>query len=121
MTCCGARAYQKALAFSALIGVPVSLAAFWFLAGLYELEHLLRAELPAELGWDTPPWWWPLPLLTLTGIAVGLVVRRRPGAGSHVSAAGLHAPGLPLAPCRESSSRPWPACRWAPPSAPKPR
>jgi glucose 1-dehydrogenase len=31
------RAYQKALVFSALIGVPVSLCAFWFLAALHEL------------------------------------------------------------------------------------
>ncbi|MFE7275151.1 chloride channel protein [Streptomyces sp. NPDC057623] len=90
-------AYQRALVFSALIGVPVSLAAFWFLAGLHELEHLVWADLPAGLGWDTPPWWWPLPLLTLAGIAVGLVVRHLPGAGGHVPAAGLHSPGLPLA------------------------
>ncbi|MEU6975106.1 MULTISPECIES: hypothetical protein [unclassified Streptomyces] len=47
--------------FSALIGVPVSLAAFWFLAGLHELEHVMGADLPRALGWDTPPAWWPLP------------------------------------------------------------
>ncbi len=88
---------------------------------MHELEHLLWAELPAELGWDTPAWWWPLPLLALAGIAVGLVVRHLPGAGGHVPAAGLHAPGLSLAALPESSLRPWPACRWAPPSAPKPR
>ncbi|SDM32239.1 H+/Cl-antiporter ClcA [Streptomyces sp. cf386] len=90
-------AYQKTLVFCALIGIPVSFTAFWFLAGLHELEHLLWAELPAELGWDIPPWWWPLPLLTLAGILVGLVVRHLPGAGGHVPALGLHAPGLPLA------------------------
>ncbi|MGF0177090.1 chloride channel protein [Streptomyces sp. Marseille-Q5077] len=88
-------AYQKTLVFSALIGVPVSLAAFWFLAALHELEHLMWADLPSGLGWDTPPWWWPLPLLTLAGIAVGLVVRYLPGAGGHVPASGLHAAGLP--------------------------
>ncbi|CAL9336386.1 chloride channel protein [Streptomyces levis] len=87
-------AYRKALVFSALIGVPVSLAAFWFLAGLHELEHQLWDELPAQLGWDSPPWWWPLPLLTLAGLAVGLVVRHLRGAGGHVPAAGLHAPGM---------------------------
>ncbi|MFE0451749.1 chloride channel protein [Streptomyces sp. NPDC058914] len=91
------RNYQKALVFSALIGVPVSLAAFWFLAGLHELEHVLWAVLPEHLGWDTPPWWWPLPLLTLGGLAVGLVVRYLPGAGGHVPAMGLHAPGMPSA------------------------
>nr|WP_043731192.1 chloride channel protein [Streptomyces zinciresistens] len=87
-------AYQKALLFSALIGVPVSLAAFWFLAGLHELEHLVWSDLPRGLGWNTPPWWWPLPLLTLSGLLVGLIVRHLPGAGGHVPAAGLHAPGL---------------------------
>ncbi|CAL9342369.1 Chloride_fluoride channel protein [Streptomyces sp. enrichment culture] len=86
-------AYRKALLFSALLGVPVSLAAFWFLAGLHELEHQLWDELPAHLGWATPPWWWPLPLLALAGLSVGLVVRHLKGAGGHVPAGGLHAPG----------------------------
>ncbi|MFJ3653787.1 chloride channel protein [Streptomyces nigra] len=87
-------AYLKALVFSALIGVPVSLLAFWFLAALHQLEHALWADLPDALGWDTPPWWWPLPLLAVAGVCVGLVVRHLPGAGGHVPAAGLHAPGM---------------------------
>ncbi|MEV7993809.1 chloride channel protein [Streptomyces sp. NPDC086077] len=86
-------AYQKALLLSALLGVPVSLAAFWFLAALHELEHLMWAELPARLGWGIPPWWWPLPLLAVAGLAVGLVVKRLPGAGGHIPAAGLNAKG----------------------------
>ncbi|WNM30382.1 chloride channel protein [Streptomyces sp. Li-HN-5-11] len=87
-------AYQKALVFSAVIGVPVSLVAFWFLAGLHQLEHLLWAALPHTLGWDTPPWWWPLPLLTVSGLAVGLIVTHLPGAGGHIPAAGLHSAGM---------------------------
>nr|WP_318841310.1 chloride channel protein [Streptomyces sp. SS1-1] len=86
-------AYLKALVFSALIGVPVALLAFFFLAGLHQLEHVLWADLPDALGWDAPPWWWPLPLLAVAGLCVGLVVRHLPGAGGHVPAAGLHAPG----------------------------
>lgn len=91
------RPYQKTLVFSTLIGVPVSLIAFWFLAALHQLEHLMWSELPSDLGWDVPPWWWPLPLLTLGGVLVGLVVRHLPGAGGHVPAAGLHASGLSVA------------------------
>ncbi|WP_037640360.1 chloride channel protein [Streptomyces flavochromogenes] len=83
--------YLKALVFSALIGVPVSLVAFWFLVGLHELEHLVWAELPHGLGWDTPPWWWPLLMLPVAGVVVGLIARRLPGGGGHVPASGLHA------------------------------
>ncbi|MFJ8660579.1 chloride channel protein [Streptomyces sp. NPDC093795] len=86
-------AYSKLLFFSALIGVPISLAAFWFLVGLHELEHVMWADVPKALGWDTPPSWWPLPLLAVAGVVVGLVVTHLPGAGGHVPAYGLHAGG----------------------------
>ncbi|MFI8324141.1 chloride channel protein [Streptomyces sp. NPDC085529] len=90
-------AYRKVLVFSALIGVPVSLAAFWFLVGLHELEHVMWADLPEALGWDAPPAWWPLPLLAVAGVIVGLVAARLPGAGGHVPAFGLHAGGASAA------------------------
>ncbi|MFE7647749.1 hypothetical protein [Streptomyces phaeoluteigriseus] len=48
--------HLKALVLCALIGIPVSLAAFWFLVGLHELEHVLWADLPHGLGWDVAPW-----------------------------------------------------------------
>ncbi|MFD3696903.1 chloride channel protein [Streptomyces sp. NPDC058646] len=86
-------AYLKVLVFCGLIGIPISLAAFWFLVVLHELEHVLWADLPAVLGWDAPPWWWPLPLLLVAGTVVGLVVAHLPGAGGHVPAAGLHTGG----------------------------
>lgn len=85
--------YLKALLLCALIGIPVSLAAFWFLVALHELEGLLWADLPGALGWDAPPWWWPLPLLLVAGIAVGLVVTHLRGAGGHVPASGLYMGG----------------------------
>ncbi|MFF4644419.1 chloride channel protein [Streptomyces sp. NPDC001389] len=81
--------YRKTLALCALTGIPVSLVCFWFLAGLHELQHLLWDSLPQGLGWDGPPWWWPLPLLLVAGVVVGWVVTRLPGAGGHVPAAGL--------------------------------
>ncbi|MGR4879838.1 chloride channel protein [Streptomyces sp. LARHCF249] len=85
--------YLKVLAFAAFIGIPVSLIAFWFLVGLHELEHVLWRDLPHELGWDAPPWWWPLPLLLVAGAVVGLVAAHLPGAGGHVPASGLHTGG----------------------------
>ncbi|MFD6970898.1 chloride channel protein [Streptomyces sp. NPDC059979] len=86
--------YFKALVFCALIGVPVSLVAFWFLVALHELEHVMWDGLPQALGWDVPPWWWPLPLLLVAGTTVGLVVTRLPGGGGHIPASGLHTGGV---------------------------
>lgn len=87
--------YLKALVFCALIGIPVSLASFWFLVALRQLQHLLWSVLPSTLGLgrDAPPWWWPLPLLLVSGVCVALIVTRLPGAGGHVPASGLHAAG----------------------------
>lgn len=84
-------AYRRLLIFSALIGIPISLAAFGFLVGLHELEHAIWADLPKAWGWDTPPAWWPLPLLAVAGLVVGLVVTHLPGAGGHIPAYGLQA------------------------------
>ncbi|MEU9918317.1 chloride channel protein [Streptomyces sp. NPDC051001] len=90
-------AYRKLLIFSALIGIPISLAAFGFLVGLHELEHVIWADLPKAWGWDTPPAWWPLPLLAVAGLVVGLVVTHLPGAGGHIPAYGLQAGGASAA------------------------
>ena len=94
-------AYRKALVFSCLIGVPISLAAFWLLVGLHELEHVMWADLPEALGWATPPAWWPLPLLATAGIVVGLVVTHLPGAGGHIPQPVCMPGAPPRPPCPE--------------------
>ena len=91
------RAYLRGLVFSALIGIPVSLAAFWFLVLLEELEEGLWQDLPRELGLSSPAWWWSLPLALVSGVVVGAVVSRMPGKGGHVPADGLHAGGASAA------------------------
>ncbi|MFD3778294.1 chloride channel protein [Streptomyces sp. NPDC058612] len=85
--------YLKVLLFGALIGIPVSLAAFWFLVALHELEGFLWADLPGALGWDAPPWWWPFPLLLVAGVGVGLVVAHPRIECGHVPASGLNMGG----------------------------
>jgi H+/Cl- antiporter ClcA len=89
--------YRRALVFCVLIGVPVSLAAFWLLAAVHELQHLVWTEWPQHLWHHGPPWWWPLPLLLVAGTGVGAVVRWLPGAGGHVAAEGLRAGGVTAA------------------------
>ncbi|MGW1555470.1 chloride channel protein [Streptomyces sp. NPDC002144] len=86
--------YRKALVFCGLIGVPVALIAFWFLVALRQLEELLWTTWPKDLGWKQAPWWWALPLLTVAGLVVGLVVARFPGRGGHLPAGGLHSGGV---------------------------
>ncbi|MFJ9342527.1 chloride channel protein [Streptomyces sp. NPDC101733] len=80
---------MKTLLLGALVGVPVSFAAFWFLAGMHALEHAVWSTLPHSFGFDQAPWWWPLPLLLISGVSVGLIALHLPGAGGHIPAAGM--------------------------------
>jgi H+/Cl- antiporter ClcA len=85
--------YRRALVFCAVIGIPVSLVAFWFLAALHELQHLVWTDWPHHLGHHEPPWWWPFAPFAAAGLAVAAIVGRLPGHGGHVPAGGLSAAG----------------------------
>ncbi|MEU6226812.1 chloride channel protein [Streptomyces sp. NPDC047042] len=89
------RAYLVLLLMSALIGVPVSAAAFGFLALIGELQPLIYTDLPRSLGFDRTPPWWPLPLLAVGGLLTGLAIRYLPGSGGHEPSAGFKAAGPP--------------------------
>ncbi|MER8001125.1 chloride channel protein [Streptomyces sp. NPDC095613] len=80
--------YGKLLLLAALLGVPVSLVAFGFLALEHAVQHWLWTELPHHWGWSRAPLWWPLPLLAVAGSVVAGVVARLPGRGGHVPAHG---------------------------------
>ena len=62
-----------------VIGVAASLILIVVMKIASVLQHLLWSTLPGALGvsWDSP--WWILLVLTLTGLAVGLVIRFSPG------------------------------------------
>jgi H+/Cl- antiporter ClcA len=85
--------YRRALVFCGLLGIPVSVVAFWFLVALHQLERLVWTDWPKDLGWTDPPWWWPFPAFLVAGLAVAFVALRFPGRGGHVPASGLHAGG----------------------------
>jgi H+/Cl- antiporter ClcA len=87
--------YLGLLLASALIGIPLSLVAFWFLAAVHQLEHLVWHTLPDSLGYDELPAWWPIAAIGLSGLLVGLAVTRLPGHGGHVPAEGLGAGATP--------------------------
>ncbi|GGX84802.1 chloride channel protein [Streptomyces fructofermentans] len=86
--------YLRLLLLSAVLGLPVGLACFFFVSAQHELQNQVWQNLPEALGYDGPPWWWPLPALLLAGLILAPVVTRMPGAGGHVPADGLGGPPI---------------------------
>ena len=86
------RGYLLLLAFALLIGVPVSAAAYGFLALTAYLQKEIFVRLPHGLGFGSAPLWWPLPVLAVGGIAAALAIRYLPGDGgpSPAHGFGLH-------------------------------
>jgi H+/Cl- antiporter ClcA len=92
------RRYAVLLVVVAVIGVVVSLAAWCFLEGLYQIQQELYVHLPHALGYSNgPPKWWPLPVLALGALLVAIAITRLPGNGGHIPAEGL-AMGGPAGP-----------------------
>jgi H+/Cl- antiporter ClcA len=89
------RRYVGLLVLAAILGVPISAAAYGFLALVAGLQEWLFSDLPKALGLGGAPWWWPLPLLTLAGVLVALTIRYLPGRGGHSPADGFKAGGVP--------------------------
>src|SRR3954451_4819467 len=87
------RSYVRLLVLAALMGLPVSALAYGFLALTDWLQDSLFTDLPRDLGFASAPVWWPLPLLTLSGLLVALAIRRLPGIGGHSPADGFKAAG----------------------------
>jgi len=86
-------AYVRLLVLAALIGLPVSALAYGFLELVAELQSLLFDDLPGWLGFDSPPTWWPVPLLAVSGLLTALAIRELPGQGGHSPVDGLKAGG----------------------------
>lgn len=89
------RGYLRILLLAGLIGVPVSIAAYGFLALVDWLQEYLFTELPGVLGFAATPIWWPFPLLALSGLLVALSIRQLPGTGGHPPSEGFKAGGFP--------------------------
>ncbi|WP_159771365.1 chloride channel protein [Streptomyces sp. HM190] len=89
------REYLVLLALAALIGAPVSAAAFGFLALVGEVQPLIYTDLPEALGFEGTPVWWPLPLLAVGGLLAGLAIQYLPGQGGHEPTAGFKTTRVP--------------------------
>ncbi|GLF95830.1 chloride channel protein [Streptomyces yaizuensis] len=90
------RGYLKLLGLSLLLGIPIALACFLFVSVQHAFQHAVWTDLPRAVGYDEPPWWWPLPALLLAGLVLAPIVTRVPGGGGHLPVHGLG--GTPLGP-----------------------
>src|ERR1700761_9460646 len=90
------RRFLVLLAIVSVVGVVAALAAWCFLELAHQIQVGVFEKLPAQLGFDSAPVWWPLPMTAVAGLLVAFAVARLPGAGGHVPAHGLSAePTLP--------------------------
>jgi len=91
-------AYVRLLVVAAILGVPISAAAYGFLALVSYLQKELFIHLPHGLGYSTAPAWWPLPMLVIGGVLAALAIRYLPGNGGASPAAGfaVHPPPAPV-------------------------
>lgn len=84
--------YRKLLVLAAVLGVIVSLASWCFLELVHELQVWVFEDLPGQLGFDSVPAWWPLPVLAVAGIVTAFAIVRLPGHGGHLPSRGLASP-----------------------------
>jgi len=83
------RGYHALMLAAAVLGLPIAVIAFGFLAAVSWMEKWVWQTVPTHFGWDQPKAWYAALVLTLAGALVGLVVARAPGRGGHVAANGF--------------------------------
>src|SRR5262249_52995556 len=91
------RRYVVLLVAAAILGIPISVGAYWFLKLINSLQGWTYTNLPHGLGFSSEPEWWPVVPLAIAGLAVGLTIRFLPGTGGRTPIDGFHAEGPPRA------------------------
>ncbi len=81
------------LVFGAIIGIPVAVIAYFFLKVVNEGQKYFFTTLPNNLGFSGEPMWWPLPVVGLCGLLVGLTIHYLPGTAGHKPAEGFKTSG----------------------------
>ncbi len=86
------RKFVPLLVICAIIGVPVSVFAYFFLKAITETQKWLFTTVPSHFSGSLHTWW-PIIPLTLSGVFVGLIVAKAPGAGGEKPIQGFKAGG----------------------------
>src|ERR1700722_5514915 len=92
------RSYIALLVIAAIIGAPVSAAAYFFLALVSKMQGWVFTDLPKGLGFHGEPLWWPIPPLAVAGVLVALTIKSLPGQGGPSPADGFKAGEGPPSP-----------------------
>jgi H+/Cl- antiporter ClcA len=87
------RRYVVLLVFGSLLGVVVAAVAYLYLQGVSEAQQYVFDTLPTDLGFDTVPSWWSIPLLAISGLLVGCTIHFLPGTSGHEPAEGFTSTG----------------------------
>ena len=91
------RQFPVLLVLAGVVGVVTSAVAWGFLQLIYQIQQGVYTHLPTELGFETTPEWWPLPVLAIAGAITAIAIVRLPGNGGHIPAEGLNpAPTQPI-------------------------
>ncbi len=89
------RSYVLALLSGAVIGIPIAVFSYFFLAAVSKGQEFFFTNLPKDLGFQGEPAWWPVLPLVTCGLVVALSIRYLPGTGGHSPVDGLKATGTP--------------------------
>jgi H+/Cl- antiporter ClcA len=87
------RGYVMILVFGAAVGLLVAVGAYFFLKSIEEAQRYVFTTLPKDLGFGAVPTWWPIPILAISGLLVGLTIHYLPGTSGHEPAEGFKASG----------------------------
>jgi H+/Cl- antiporter ClcA len=85
------RRFLALLVLAAVVGVASSLAAWGFLELAFHMQSWVFTDIPKDLGYDSAPLWWSLPILAIAGVIAAFAIVRLPGRGGHIPAEGLNA------------------------------
>src|SRR5436189_1599873 len=84
------RRFLALLVLAGLVGVVVSFASWGFLELVHQIQVGVFQGLPKDLGFDSAPRWWYLPVLAIAGVVTAFAITRLPGRGGHAPAHGLN-------------------------------
>ena len=87
------RQYAVLLVFGSMLGVLVAAVAYLYLQGVSEAQQYVFDTLPEDLGFDTVPSWWSIPVLAISGLLVGCTIHVLPGTSGHEPAEGFTSAG----------------------------